>query len=109
MPIGIYKRTTYNPGMFRKGKEHRNWKGNRLGYNGVHGRIQKKYGKAIYCQNRYRQILKFKCTGKSNIFDYAKRKGYKYTINIKKYYQLCRNCHIKYDKNWIKKYEKNKY
>lgn len=64
MPEGIYKRTTYNPGMFREGAEHRGWVGDAVGYQGVHIWLRKMLGRPNYCEH-------CKSTKKSKMYDWA--------------------------------------
>lgn len=85
------------------GKKNNNWKGNNVGYFGLHTWINKTYGKAKECKNRKRNILKFKCSGKSKNYDWALLKGKKYERKIKNFIMLCHSCHLKYD------YDKAKY
>ena len=70
------------------------WKGNNVGYGGVHTWIRKKYGKAKYCKNN-------KCLNKSIIYEWANISG-KYKRNKKDYFQLCRSCHRRFDMGSLK-------
>ena len=63
-------------------------------YGALHYRVMKKYGKAKYCSNT-------DCSGRSNKFDWANVSG-RY-LDEEDYIQLCRSCHVKLDKNWVKK------
>lgn len=87
-----------NTNGFRKGMFINHWKKEyKNQYHLKHMILKAKYGKATHCQNRVKQILNFKCTKKSNTFQWAKKKRHKYTKNKVDYYQLCVSCHLKYD------------
>ena len=78
-------------------------RGDNVKYQAFHIAMRTKYGKADHCKNRKKRFLLFNCSGKSVIYDWAKKDDRKYSRKKKDYYQLCRSCHIKYDRNWIKK------
>jgi len=67
------------------------WKGNAVGYMGLHNWIRRNYGKAKICQNTL-------CKNKSKTFDWALLKEFNYQRDITKFIQLCRSCHTSYDK-----------
>lgn len=75
------------------------WKGGVSHYRCVHGSLAKWHGKATKCENKENNLFDFKCTGESEFYDWAKKMNSKYTSDINDYYQLCRLCHHKYDKN----------
>lgn len=81
-----------------KDEKNNKWAGERVGYFASHGWVQRTYGKANRCQNRDEQILGFPCTNESSRFEWAfkLKKGHKRDVNL--YYQLCKSCHAKYDK-----------
>ena len=81
----------------RRGKDNHSWSGNNPTYSASHLWIKNYYGKANECENRENNILNFKCSKKSNIFQWARIKGHRYSRNIKDYYKLCASCHSKYD------------
>jgi len=75
-----------------KGKKHWNWTAtpNKLT---LHRRLHRKYGAAS----------QFKCHDcPKQAKDYSNETG-KYTDDIADYRPRCRSCHVKRDKNWIKK------
>lgn len=71
--------------------------GDKIGYGGFHIWLRRKFGDAIHCQNRARQIFSFPCNLKYNKFEWAKKKGRAHSRNKKCYYQLCVSCHRIYD------------
>lgn len=81
----------------KKEEQNRAWKGDKAKYQARHIRLRKKYGRAKICENRESKVLKFNCKGISKIFQWAKKKGRKYTLNRNDYYQLCAGCHVVYD------------
>lgn len=79
-----------------KGKNHWNWD-KQPNILTLHKRIHRRYGSAkkqkcgvVYCKNM--------------AHDWANISG-KYTDNILDYMPMCRSCHVKKDKNWIKKFK----
>lgn len=75
-----------------KGKQHWRWSDdpNKLA---LHKRLHRKYGSAS----------NFKCVDCPKMAqDYSNESG-TYTDDIKDYKPRCRSCHVKKDKNWIKK------
>lgn len=78
-------------GFELKGEKSINWKGLNLSYGGLHNWIKRAYGKAKKCEN----LL---CLGRSKDYTWAKIKGKKYVRKIENFMQLCRSCHISYDK-----------
>lgn len=66
------------------------WKGESAKYQALHVWIRSHYGKAQRCENP-------SCEGKSTQFQWALKKGRKYSRNRDDYLQLCRSCHRKYD------------
>lgn len=80
-----------------RGVKSQNWKGDKLTYSGLHDWIKREYGKATKCEN-----LDF-CLGKSKTYDWALIKGKSYRRQKTNFLQLCRSCHVRYDKNWLKK------
>lgn len=81
----------------KTGDKAKHWLGDKVGYAGCHIHLIKYNGKAVLCENREKQILSFKCSGVSCIFQWALKKGHKYTRDTKDYYQFCRSCHAIYD------------
>jgi len=59
-------------------------------YRNIHGWIQRHYGKAFSCEH---------CnTSVGTNFEWALKKGCLYECNIDNYIQLCKSCHVKYDR-----------
>lgn len=56
-----------------------------------HAKLNRLHGRATRCQNP-------QCPGISKKFDWALRKGCKYSADPKDYLQLCRSCHVIYDR-----------
>lgn len=79
------------------GAKNLNWKGDNIGYGTKHDRIRKKYGKAVFCENRENKVLNFPCTRMSSTYHWAKKSTSIYTPYKKDYYQLCASCHRIYD------------
>lgn len=101
MPTGIYYRSDELKQKLRvnilrigfetryqKGKGHPLWKEN-VGYWGIHKWIVRNYGRANKCENC--GTLSAKCYDWSNISLMYKR-------DIADWWQLCRSCHIGFDK-----------
>jgi hypothetical protein len=59
-------------------------------YKRVHSVLRKENGLANHCSNQ-------ECSGKSNRFNWALKKGHTYTTDINDYIPLCVSCHRKYD------------
>lgn len=77
-----------------KGTYHWKWSG-RPSVLALHKRIHRAYGAA-------KQFPCSKRGCKNQAHDWANMSG-KYTDNVKDYKPMCRSCHVKLDKNWIKK------
>lgn len=80
-----------------KQEESHNWKGNKAGYGATHDWIKKCFGKAMRCENRKNQFFDFQCLNKSENYQWAKKKGKRYSRKKGDYFQLCVSCHSKYD------------
>jgi len=61
-------------------------------YNTIHHWLHDNYGSAIRCES-------LKCKRKSKQFDWALIKGKKYEHNRNNFKQLCRSCHLIYDRH----------
>lgn len=72
------------------GEKSGTWKGDKVGYWGIHKWLYKYYGKANYCEN-------LKCSKKSKIFHWALIKNKNYERKRDNFMQLCMSCHWKYD------------
>jgi len=70
-------------------------------YQKIHHWLKKTYGKASHCENYDNNILKFKCNGKLNGFEWANKRECPYEKNINYFFQLCKSCHQKYDRQKI--------
>ena len=73
-------------------------------YAKVHYWLRKNLGKAQSCSNIW-------CTGKSSCFDWALIRGKKYEYKVENFMNLCKSCHIIYDRTdeSIKRMVKNSY
>jgi hypothetical protein len=95
MPSGVYKRTNYNKGWFKKGKKyfpenHPAWKGKKVGYAGLHLWLKRNFGKAIKCKN-------INCKYPKGKFEWALKKDCEYERKRENFFMLCQSCHKKYD------------
>lgn len=77
-----------NSTSFKKGVRHLFWKGNKVGYDGLHAWIRNNFGKANKCE--------WCKTKKSKRYEWA-NKG-KYNRNRKNWVSLCTKCHNKLDR-----------
>ena len=66
------------------------WRGNGVGYHGIHKWLYAYFGRANHCDNP-------KCEGKSSTYQWAKLKEKTYQRNRENFIQLCTSCHRKYD------------
>ena|SRR3990167_11374 len=126
MPRGIYIRTEYHKKKISKGKRGKrtsietefkkghklnrdekggNWKGNEVGYMGIHLWLHRKFGKANKCENSkclYPRVNKAKqMIFYPKLFQWAKLRGKKYQRKKENFTMLCVSCHVKYDMNLI--------
>lgn len=83
----------------QKEEKNNNWKGNNIkSIDVIHTRVEKKYGKLDYCENREENTLNFECSRKSNNYNWSNKKhDYKIPIKREDWQRLCHSCHIKYD------------
>ena len=72
------------------GEKSGKWKGNKVGYWGIHDWLQKEFGKANKCENP-------NCFKKSRVFNWAKLENKLYERRRENFIMLCRSCHAKYD------------
>ena len=81
-----------NSSSFKKGQyikeKNTNWKGDDVGYQGVHAWVRRKKGRPKICEHCG------KTTGK---IEWA-NKDHKYRRNLADYFSLCVSCHKKYDR-----------
>lgn len=69
------------------GKRH---KINKYKYDRIHLWLRNKYGKATHCSSK-------KCSGNSQKFEWALKKGKKYDYVKNNFIMLCHSCHVKMD------------
>jgi len=69
------------------GVNNHKWKGDDVGYFGLHSWLSRKYGKPVECE---------KC-GSIKKIGWAS-KNYKYTRNREDWIHLCSNCNFEYDR-----------
>jgi hypothetical protein len=74
-----------------------NWKGDKVGYRGLHKWITKQLGKAKECK---RCGIKKIPEGKKRFFQWANL-DHKYSRDIKDWEQMCIDCHSFYDKTYL--------
>lgn len=92
MPKGVYKRTRLhklNTSLAKRGEKHPNWKGDKVGYNGVHNWMKRHHGQPQFCE--------FCKSRKEKMYDWANIDG-KYRRYRVDWLRLCRSCHIAFDK-----------
>lgn len=77
-----------------KNEKHFNWK-DKPTYGITHYWLRTNFGKASICES-------VACENKSKIYDWALIKGKFYERNRSNFIQLCRKCHIRYDRNHIR-------
>ena len=70
------------------GKDNHNWKGDEASYVAFHARLERKFGKPIYCEE-------CKTTDKRKNYDWCNLTGKFEDEND--YKRMCRSCHRKYD------------
>lgn len=80
-------------GEKHKGDKTKTWKGDDVGYTGVHSWVHRTYGKADRCENP-------NCPRKSKVFQWANiSKNYK--RNREDWIRLCVSCHQRWDRGSI--------
>jgi hypothetical protein len=98
MPKGIYIRTEKNK-VSKKTKiilsqkmkgNNFGWKGDKIGYHGIHAWLRREFGKANKCEN-------INCEHKSKRFNYALLREHKMERKKENFWMLCQSCHEKYD------------
>lgn len=72
------------------GENHHRYKPN-ASYSTVHTWLQSRFGKASLCENYY-------CEHRSVVFQWALIKGKEYDRKRDNFWQLCKVCHLVYDK-----------
>lgn len=78
-----------NSGTFNSRDSHPFWSGEFPEYSAIHKWIVRNYGRANTCLN---------CTKIAKRFDWANIDG-KYSRNIEEWIQLCRSCHMLFDRH----------
>ena len=100
MPKGLYIRTEAIKQKAR-GKNSGTWKGDKVGYQGIHIWLRKTFGKANKCE-----ICGLTNTAKKKYFHWALLKGKTYQRKRENFWMLCLKCHRHYDdtvpKGWNK-------
>lgn len=77
--------------QYQKGELHPFWKGDSVGYLGLHRWVYRNLGKAYKC---------VKCDNKTaKRYEWANL-SHQYKRDIYDWTQLCQKCHIEYDKNF---------
>ena len=82
-------------GVGAVGIKHGMWKGDEVGYYGIHSWIKRTYGSPKLCEEPL-------CDGISRIYEWAKVKGKPYVRKRENFIQLCHKCHANYDKYFSK-------
>ena len=80
------------PHSVGKGSKSAHWRGDDVGYQGLHQCIVQYYGKPTHCEN-------LECNKISISFEWAKLRARKYKRRRENFIMLCASCHRKYDKN----------
>lgn len=82
-------RTCYGRGLSieRKGEANPAWKGDGLGYFGIHNWLRREYGNPDQCEH----------CGANERIDWALKDGCAYERRRENFIGLCRGCHLRYD------------
>ena len=86
----------------QKGSKGSNWRGDNVGYVGIHQWLRKNYGKPCICENKdcvYPRKGAKKILLKPFRFEWALIKGKEMKRKRENFIQLCLACHRKYDGN----------
>ena len=89
-----YGKDNYFSVHIYKGKSHKLWKGNKVGYYALHTWLQRELGKPDTCEFCGKSGLKGK-------FIHWANKSKKYKRNLKDWLRLCAKCHYYYDRKTI--------
>ena len=73
-------------------ESHGCWKGDNVGYSGIHQWLNSAFGRPVECQNS-------NCKGRSSTFDWALKRDVEHGRKRENYLRLCRSCHRSYDRN----------
>ena len=82
-------KTCSNRAHAHEGEAAHNWKGDAVGYGGIHYWIKKMLGKAIRCEGE-------NCSGVSRKYEWANISR-KYKRELNDWKQLCKSCHVNFD------------
>lgn len=96
------KETLLKKSLAQQGKKGSNWKGDDVGYCGIHTWLRKNFGKANRCENpkcHYPRMGAKKWLEKPYGYEWALKKGKEYKRKRNHFIQLCTSCHRKQDSN----------
>lgn len=82
------------PTYIKRGAEHCGWKGDGVGYWGIHKWIMRNFGNPSICENCKKDNLTGRQIHWANI-------SHKYKRDIKDWKRLCQSCHRLYDNGKI--------
>ena len=87
----IKGQTSWNRGFkILNTENYGHWKGNKVGYSGIHVWLRKHFGKANKCENP-------DCSKKCETFHWAKLRDKLYERKRENFWMLCQSCHAIYD------------
>lgn len=78
------------------GKKNHAWKGDKVKYRALHMWVEQWRGKPNKCEQCKSEVAKR--------YDWANKSG-EYIRNLNDWIRLCRSCHVKRDKCWLKRSE----
>jgi len=81
--------------LSHRGEKNYGWKGDDVGYMGLHNWLRRNLGNPKRCKH-CGKIGKMSRSGRWNI-DWAKKRGKAYNRKKENYFGLCRKCHKNYD------------
>lgn len=82
------------------GEKHWKWKGDKVGYDGIHDWVKLRKGTPRKCEHCLSTNDKY--------YDWANKSG-KYKRDLKDWLRLCRQCHAKFDRGRRKNSQNDKY
>ncbi len=96
-----------------RGDKNPSWKGDRVGYQGIHRWLNTNFGKASKCEYPDCKYPRRSSIGKilkaPKGFVWAKLEDKNYERRRENFWQLCHSCHFRYDetgkRGWIKRYK----
>ena len=80
------------PQSVPKGENSYQWRGDFVGYKGIHTWLVQQFGNASVCENKH-------CEKISTTFEWSKLRGVEYERRRENFWQLCQKCHRNYDKD----------